>query len=185
MAFGLSQMVRIVIHEKSELNKNSFHYLPIIQKLNELDIKYVVVDGYAVVLHGFPRLTVDLGLAISFEKWNLTQLISLLKEFEFEPVAPVKMDELLDEEKRDTWKKEKSMIACGLRSKTNPLLLIDLMIDSPILFDELYKDSVLIQVNSSLVRVCSLNHLFEMKQSSQRQRDFEDVEGLKKIMYEG
>lgn len=171
--------------KKGELNINSFHYLPIIQKLNELDIKYVIVGGYAVVLHGFPRLTVDLDLAISFEKWNLTQLISLLTEFEFEPVAPVKMDELLDEEKRDAWKKEKSMIAFGLRSKINPLLLIDLMIDGPILFDELYKDSVFIQINSTPIRVCSLKHLFEMKQNSQRQRDFEDIEGLKRIMYEG
>lgn len=171
--------------KKTELNKDSFHYLPIIQKLNELDIKYVIVGGYAVVLHGFPRLTVDLDLAISFEKWNLIQLISLLKEFEFEPIVPVKIEDLLDEEKRDAWKKEKSMIAFGLRSKRNPLLLIDLMMDSPILFDELYKDSVLIQINSTPIRVCSLKHLFEMKQNSQRQRDFEDIEGLKRIMYEG
>jgi hypothetical protein len=41
-----------------------FDYLAIFKKLNERKIKYIVVGGIAVNLHGIPRMTYDIDLIL-------------------------------------------------------------------------------------------------------------------------
>ena len=39
----------------------------IFRLLNEHDVRYVIIGGIAVILHGSPRLTADLDIAIDLE----------------------------------------------------------------------------------------------------------------------
>jgi hypothetical protein len=47
--------------------------------LNDKGVRYLLVGGLASVLHGVPRTTMDIDIAISPEKANLKKCISALK----------------------------------------------------------------------------------------------------------
>jgi hypothetical protein len=47
--------------------------------LNEHDIRYVIVGGIAVILHGSPRLTADLDIIIDLEPMSARRAIEALQ----------------------------------------------------------------------------------------------------------
>jgi hypothetical protein len=51
--------------------------------LNENEVRYMVVGGYAVAFHGHPRYTKDLDVWIEREPGNVARLLSALREFGF------------------------------------------------------------------------------------------------------
>ena len=54
-----------------------------IQLLNKNSVKYLIVGGYAVALHGHPRYTKDLDIWIYANTDNAERLIITLNEFGF------------------------------------------------------------------------------------------------------
>ena len=48
-------------------------YLELLKALEDKGIRYVVVGGVAVVLHGFVRATMDIDLIISLDESGLTR----------------------------------------------------------------------------------------------------------------
>ncbi len=87
-------------------------YEDIFKALNFRRVKYIVVGGIALVLHGVVRLTADLDLIVRLETGNLTRFISVMNELGYKPKVPVKAEEFIDNNKRKTWKREKGMRAC-------------------------------------------------------------------------
>jgi len=54
-----------------------------IELLNENDVRYLVVGGYAVALHGHPRYTRDLDVWIELSPDNAIKILAALKDFGF------------------------------------------------------------------------------------------------------
>ena len=54
-----------------------------IQLLNDHSVRYLVVGGYAVALHGHPRYTKDLDVWAEADSENIERLLSALKAFGF------------------------------------------------------------------------------------------------------
>ncbi len=46
-------------------------YLDVIETLNQSGVRYTVVGGVAAILHGAPRMTGDLDLAVVLDEKNL------------------------------------------------------------------------------------------------------------------
>ncbi len=55
-----------------------------IRLLNKNDVKYLIVGGYALALHGHPRYTKDIDIWILINRENAERTIFALKEFGFE-----------------------------------------------------------------------------------------------------
>jgi predicted nucleotidyltransferase len=51
--------------------------------LEDNGVRYLVIGGYAVIMHGHPRFTADLDLAISPDELNAELLVRALHEFGF------------------------------------------------------------------------------------------------------
>ena len=51
--------------------------------LNENGVKYLLIGGYAVGYHGYPRATNDLDVWIAREPENVTRVVSALHQFGF------------------------------------------------------------------------------------------------------
>ncbi len=51
---------------------------PLFKALNDSGVRYVVVGGLAVVLHGHPRLTVDVDLVVDFDEDQALRAIDTL-----------------------------------------------------------------------------------------------------------
>lgn len=52
--------------------------------LKSNNIKYLLIGGYAVGYHGYPRATNDMDIWIPIESMNAELLIEALKEFGFD-----------------------------------------------------------------------------------------------------
>lgn len=54
-----------------------------IESSNVRDVRYLIIGGYALVLHGFPRYTKDIDVWIERTADNATRLIGALVDFGF------------------------------------------------------------------------------------------------------
>ena len=52
-----------------------------IQSLNDNGVRYLVVGGYAVALHGYPRYTKDIDVWVEMTVENASRLLKALNQF--------------------------------------------------------------------------------------------------------
>ena len=55
--------------------------------LKEHDVRYLLIGGYAVGYHGYPRATEDLDIWVAIHPENAQKLVSVLKKFGFDDPA--------------------------------------------------------------------------------------------------
>ena len=51
--------------------------------LNSKKVKYLLIGGYAVGYHGYPRATVDMDIWISVDDENVRKAVNVIREFGF------------------------------------------------------------------------------------------------------
>lgn len=66
--------------------------------LNENDVKYLLIGGYAVGYHGYPRATNDMDIWIAPYPVNVTKVVTALRQFGFN--TPELSESLFMEEKK-------------------------------------------------------------------------------------
>ncbi len=54
-----------------------------IQSLNDHDVRYLVVGGYAVAFHGHPRFTKDIDIWVWVDRQNALNIVKALGQFGF------------------------------------------------------------------------------------------------------
>jgi predicted nucleotidyltransferase len=54
-----------------------------IQSLNDNQVRYLIIGGYAVALHGYPRYTKDVDIWIEMSVENAERLLAALTQFGF------------------------------------------------------------------------------------------------------
>jgi predicted nucleotidyltransferase len=157
-------------------------YRTIFEELNKERIDYVLVGGLAVNFHGIPRMTYDIDLIIALEPENITRLVSKMTGWGYRPRLPVDPMELADKDKRSLWILDKNMKAFTFCSDSEAIAEIDVLIDSPISYEELKSRAVVFDLEGVRVPVVSVLDLIEMKMQAGRQQDLSDVEHLKIIL---
>ena len=151
------------------------------EALTQRDVRYVVVGGVAVVLHGHPRLTADVDLALDLAPEPLAYAMQVLTELGFEPQLPISVEQFMDPGIRAEWIAQRNMTVFSLRSRSNSLFTTDIFAENPIPFADLWRDAVQIALHATTVRVASIAHLIEMKSLAGRPKDLEDIAHLRAI----
>lgn len=82
-------------------------YEKVFKALNKAKVKYVVVGGTAVILHGYPRFTNDLDLIVFLEDGNLEKFFDTLQSIGFLPKVPVTKEQFKDKKQRALWKRKR------------------------------------------------------------------------------
>jgi len=52
--------------------------------LKEHNVRYLLIGGYAVAYHGYPRATADMDIWVAIHPENANKLVAALKEFGFD-----------------------------------------------------------------------------------------------------
>ena len=135
-----------------------------IQLLNENDVKYLIVGGYAVGYHGHPRSTGDIDIFISTEIKNAKAILNCLKKFGFGQLG-ISTNDLTEKEQ---------VIQLGY-----PPLRIDILtsIDG-IKFSEAWNNRITEKIDDLSLSFISLKDLLINKKSSNRLKDLTDFEEL-------
>lgn len=137
-----------------------------IQLLNENQIEYLVVGGYAVGVHGYPRYTGDIDIWINMSDENAEKIISVLDKFGFGELGFKKKDFLNAD----------NVIQLGV-----PPFRIDiLMALDGVNFHECYPNKHVVNVDGDLINFISFEDLIKNKKTIGRERDIIDLENLKK-----
>jgi uncharacterized nucleotidyltransferase DUF6036 len=150
--------------------------------LRDGGVRFVVVGGTAVILHGVPRTTADLDLVVDLEPSNLRLLVSAMKRLGYHPRGPVDPDGLSDAEQRRIWVDEKGMRAFTFVLPGRPLSDIDVLIDSPISFAELASRAERVDAGGLHLLIASAMDLIQMKLAAGRDQDLADVDALRRLL---
>lgn len=156
-------------------------YAGIFKKLNKRKIKYIVVGGMAVNLHGIPRMTYDIDLILYLEETNIKKFLNLMKAWGFRPKAPVDIMDFAKQEKRDDWVKNKNMKAFNLVNPNWGISEIDIVINTPVNYENAHKDIVYYKLGDVRIPTLSIYKLVKMKEASNREQDKKDIKYLRKI----
>jgi hypothetical protein len=154
---------------------------PLFDALNRAEVRYVVVGGVAVVLHGFARLTGDVNLAIDLRPSEARKAVAAFEHFGLRPRLPVDAMQLADPAVRTGWVREKQMRVFTFLDPSNPMLLVDCFAEDMLPFDELWAHSEVISLASTTVRVASIPDLIALKRQAARPQDLHDIEALQEI----
>lgn len=153
-------------------------YLAIFKELNKKKIKYIVVGGMAVNLHGVPRATYDIDLLLYLEDKNLDKFLSLMKLWGFKPRVPVDIMDFASKEKREDWIKHKNMKAFNLVNPDWALSEIDIIIDTPVDYKKALRNMTYSAIADVSIPTISIRDLLEMKKNTGRQQDKADIRYL-------
>jgi hypothetical protein len=154
---------------------------PVFAALHGAGVRYVVVGGVAVVLHGHARLTADLDLVVDLSAAQAKRTIETLVGLGLEPRAPVDPLGFAEPSQRAAWIKEKNMEVFSMWSRKDPMLIVDLFVEEPIPFEDLWARSLVVPLGSISVRVAAIADLISMKLRAGRPQDLLDIEELRRI----
>jgi len=157
----------------------------VLAALNAEKVRYLVVGGVAVVLHGHLRTTADLDLVVELAPDNARRAISALVKLGFRPRAPVPAEQFADPAARRAWIDEKGLTVFSLWSDRLPEIEVDLFVKEPFHFDEVYARAVRVPLDTTTVTVVSLADLIALKQAAGRPVDLADVDALRALASAG
>jgi hypothetical protein len=132
--------------------------------LNEHEVEYLLIGGYAVGYYGYPRTTADMDIWFAVSPENASKLYDVFQEFGM-------TDPCLSP---DSFLQPKTILRMGL-----PPVRIEVMgeIDG-VAFDECYKNRVCVEIDSERVNLISKPDLLKNKLASGRYKDLDDIENL-------
>jgi len=149
--------------------------------LNRQKVRYLVVGGGAVVLHGVVRMTADLDLFVAFEEKNLLKFTNALTMLGYRPKIPVKASDFADKSNREKWKKEKNMLVFSFYHLKRYQDHIDVFVYEPVGFEKAYKEREIMTADLIKIPVISIKYLKKMKMIAARPQDLADIEALKQV----
>lgn len=153
----------------------------VLHALEAARVRYLVVGGVAVVLHGHPRLTADLDLALALDTENVRLAFAALGALGYRPRVPVTAEAFADADERARLVREKGMTVLSLFSPSLPLTEVDVFADPPLVFEDAYAHSVEMELGGTSVRVAAIADVIDMKRIAGRPKDLEDIAVLERL----
>ena len=138
------------------------HFLEFSKCLGAHDVRYLLIGGYAVGFHGWPRNTKDIDFWIAGDEENLSRVIRALRQFAF----PHVQDDLLREE---------SVI---VRFGVPPLRIEVIRKISGVTFEAAWQNRAEWKGEGFQIPVIGLADLRRNKAASGRSQDLADLEHL-------
>jgi predicted nucleotidyltransferase len=161
------------------LTPDSLRLRELLARLIGADVRFVLVGGLAVNAWGYLRATRDVDFVPDPTPENLARLNTLLTELG----GKVDVDgKLLAGTAISTFLRtgDRTLVATDLGQ-------VDVLQGLPQVppFAALEEKAKDVDLDGIVVRVCSLEHLIQMKRSSERARDREDLAALEALQEEG
>jgi predicted nucleotidyltransferase len=136
--------------------------------LNQAEVKYVLIGGYSVIFHGYPRVTGDLDLYLEPSEENYNKLLSACHNFGL-PGVMIDKGQFINPNETDVF------------TFGRPPVAIDLMVKlANFTFYEVYNQATIEEIDDIKLKVIHINHLKIAKRFAGRFKDLDDLEHLEK-----
>ena len=134
------------------------------------DVRYIMIGGFAVNIHGFSRFTADVDILIEDSLANRKNFRTALKDAD---IGDFELLETMDIIPGYTTILLDNGMELDIFTKISGFEESD--------FSELFEQAVEMEINNITVKFLHLNHLIHTKKISNRPKDSIDIEELKKI----
>jgi len=139
-----------------------------LQAFNDHKVEYLLVGGYAVILHGYFRSTGDLDVWVKPTAENYKKLAKAFYQFGL-PIAIIPKHKFLDTEKYDVFAFGRAPLAIDIMTSVKGLI-----------FSECYERRITQKVDNIEITLLSSSDLEMAKKEAGRLKDLNDIEHLKK-----
>jgi hypothetical protein len=156
-------------------------FLSVLRAFQDAQVRYVLVGGLAVLLHGVDRLTADIDLIVDLAPEQASRAIETLLAMGFRTQVPVDARLFADPATRKRWREESSMVVLSFWDPQNRCPTVDVFAEYPMDFEKLFSAAVLMPLSGTNVRVASIQHLIDIKRAAGRPRDLEDAARLAQV----
>jgi hypothetical protein len=153
-------------------------YQALFQAFADVGLRYLVVGGVAVNLHGFPRFTGDIDILLALDEENLVRMTTLMHQRGYVERLPIDLAQFARPEKVRRWLRDKNVRAYTFQSDTQPALDVDVLVAESLAFDGLERRKTLIEAWAIPIPVASIDDLIAMKRLAARPHDVQDIEAL-------
>lgn len=143
--------------------------------LRDAGVRYAIVGGHAVALHGVVRGTLDIDVVVRWTRTTLVRAEAALNAIGLVSRLPVTAREVYDF--RDEYVRNRNLTAWNFYNPDDPLEQVDIIITD----DLAGKRTKAVALPTGPVRVLSVTDLIAMKRRSGRPQDLEDVRALEKL----
>lgn len=132
--------------------------------LNAKGVEYLLIGGYAVGYHGYPRATNDIDFWVAIHPDNAERIVDVLREFGY----------AVPELRAELFLKAPSIVRMGF-----PPMRIEVTTSiSGVSFEECYSERINGIIDGVEANVISLERLKQNKKASARFKDLNDLENL-------
>lgn len=157
-------------------------YLDLFRALEGGKVRYLIVGGVAVNLHGAERMTMDVDLMLGLDPENLARFLKVARGLQLKPgVLPVTLEQFCDPATVESWVREKHMLAFQLRSPVIDSPSIDILVRPVVPFDEAYRRRARMVLEDVTVSVAAPQDLIALKSGTGRQIDESDIRALQRL----
>jgi hypothetical protein len=137
-----------------------------IRALNDTDVEYVLVGGYAVILHGYRRTTGDLDIWVNTTKENYSKLRNAFLQFGL-PTTDLSEQNFLANDSIEVFTYGIEPVSIDIMKTVKGLN-----------FQEAFSSSLLFMDQDLPVRFISHQQLVNAKKAAGRYKDLDDLEKL-------
>jgi predicted nucleotidyltransferase len=148
----------------------------VIRALEKHRIKYALVGGYAVALHGVVRGTVDVDIVIALTKASLESAESALGKIGLQSRLPVTAADVY--QFRKEYIENRNLAVWSFINPDNPIEVVDILITE----DVKNLKTVAKQAFGIKIKVATIPDLIKLKKKSGRPQDIEDIRALEKLL---
>jgi len=142
------------------------HFREFIELLESRGVEYLVVGGYAVGVHGFPRYTGDLDVFVALKENNAKKILLVLEEFGFSDLG-LSVNDFLEPD---------MVVEIG----REPMKIQVLTGIDGVSFEECREEMTRFSIDGIEVPFIGIECLLRNKEASPRSKDKIDLEELRK-----
>lgn len=135
-----------------------------VESLNDNGVRYLVIGGYAVALHGYPRYTKDLDIWIELSPGNAARIVKALDQFGLGSLGLQPEDFLAPDQ----------IVQLGYPPNRIDLITTPEGVD----FETSYANRVEVELEGVRVDFIDLENLRRNKKATGRLQDLADLENL-------
>jgi len=150
-----------------------------LKKLHEIlqnnQIPFAVVGGYAVAIYGVARGTFDVDIITELTEQNLIHLEKILSELGLKSTIPISASEIF--KNKDQLQKDKNLIAWNFVNPDRQRENLDIVLTEDIRSCSTFEA----KTDFGNITVIGLDDLIRMKSKTGRIQDEEDVRALKTL----
>jgi len=134
--------------------------------LNNNNVEYILIGGYAVMIYGYARNTGDMDIWVNPTKENYKKVENAFAEFGM-PVFDMTEENFISNKNMDVFTFGVSPVSIDIISDVKGLV-----------FSEAYKNIEIKNIEGLVVKLIHINDLLRTKAATNRPKDIDDIEHL-------